>query len=72
MFEVWFLTVFSEIPSELAICLSLMPLARALITSNSLSVSGGAARCVLPPGLPPSKVVSIFWARSGAIMVLPA
>jgi hypothetical protein len=53
MLEVWFLTVFSEILNDLAICLSLIPRARALITSNSLSASGGAARCVLPPGLPP-------------------
>src|SRR5688572_11913305 len=40
MLEVWLRTVFSEIPKERAICLSLMPWARAFMTSSSLSVSG--------------------------------
>ena len=71
MLEVWLRTVFSEMPKDPAICRSLMPWARALITSSSLSVSGGGESCGLLD-LPLSKVLSIFWARSGAMMVLPA
>jgi hypothetical protein len=41
MFEVWLRTVFSEIHRDWAICLSLLPWARALMTSSSLSVRGG-------------------------------
>src|SRR5215213_11666658 len=41
------------------------------MTSSSLSVRGGTSR--LPPvgPTPPWKVLSIFWARSGAMMVCP-
>src|SRR3712207_4131695 len=46
-------------PKELAICLSLLPWARALITSSSLSVRGGISR-ELPEVLPPSNFPTLW------------
>jgi hypothetical protein len=70
MFEAWFLTVFSEISRSLAISLLLLPCERAFITSSSLSVRLGVISALVERM--PSKVVSVFLAMSGDMMVSPA
>ena len=62
MFEAWFLTVFSEIPRLFAISLLLLPLANALTTSSSRSVSLGAM--LSASERIPSNVESVFLAMS--------